>query len=99
MKPHITNLQHQKFCILIEDVLQKLNQIPAAENIQLTEKIAELQNNRQSLEDLYSDYQVKLKQLRGLLGEYEKVQQLSRIHLRKMQLWLKVASNKAFAKA
>ena len=89
MKPHVTNLKHQKFCLLFENVFHKMKGMSLEDNAELTEKMAELRNSREALEDLYSDYQSKLKQLCNLLEEYEKARQSSRIQLRKMQLWLK----------
>lgn len=94
MKPHITNLEHQKFSLLMEDTIKKMEEIPNEEKTEVAEKITELKSNKQTLEEIYSTYQSKLKELRGLLDEYEKVQQLSRIHLRKMQLWLKFTYTK-----
>lgn len=94
MKPHITNLKHRQFVMMIEDAMQKMEEIPSDEKIQMLEKITELKNNRQALEEVYFSYQIKIKELSHLLDEYERVQQASRIHLRKMQLWLKVVYSK-----
>lgn len=94
MKPHITNLTHQNFCKLLEDIIQKMEDIPIEEKIQVTEKITELKSNKNALEEIYANYQFKLKELRNLLDEYERVQQTSRIHLRKMQLWMKFTYGK-----
>lgn len=89
MKPHITNLKHQKFCMLMEDIILKMEDIPKEEKIGVTDKITELKSNKQALETIYSSYQFKLKELSNLLDEYERVQQASRIYLRKTQLWMK----------
>lgn len=89
MKPHITNLVHRKFSLLLEDTIQRIEQIPFDEKSQVLEKITELKNNKRALEEIYSSYQFKLKELSYLLDEYEKTKQVSRINLRKLQLWLK----------
>ena len=89
MKPHITNLKHQQFCNLIESTIQKIEKIPGDEKMQVGEKITELINNKDALEVIYADYQFKLKELSNLLDEYERIQHVSRIRLRKIQLWLK----------
>lgn len=89
MKPHITNLNHKMFSLLIEETIQRMEEIPADEKSQVLEKIAELKNNKQALEEIYSNYQFKLKELSHLLDEYERTKQISRINLRKLQLWLK----------
>jgi len=94
MKPHITNLKHRQFAMLMEDAIQKMEEIPSDEKIQMLEKITELKNNKQALDEIYLNYQFKIKELSRLLDEYERVQQASRIHLRKMQLWLKAACAK-----
>lgn len=94
MKPHITNLKHRQFAMLMEDAIQKMEEIPSDEKIQMVEKITELKNNKQALDEIYFNYQVKIKELSYLLDEYDRVQQVSRIHLRKMQLWLKSACAK-----
>ncbi len=94
MKPHITNLKHRQFAMLMEDAIQKMEEIPSDGKIQMVEKITELKNNKQALDEIYFNYQVKIKELSYLLDEYDRVQQVSRIHLRKMQLWLKSACAK-----
>ena len=73
----------------MEDAIQKMEEIPSDEKAQVLEKMAELKNNKQALEEIYFNYQFKIKELSHLLDEYDKAQQVSRIHLRKMQLWLK----------
>lgn len=95
MKPHITNLKHQQFALLMETTIKKIEELPIDDKIQVLEKLAELKSNRQTMEEIYSTYQLKIKELSLLLDEYDKAQQISRIHLRKMQLWLKFAYNKA----
>lgn len=72
MKPHITNLVHKKFSMLLEDTIQRLEEISIDEKQQLSEKITELKNNKQILEEIYSCYQFKLKELSHLLDDYEK---------------------------
>lgn len=89
MKPHITNLKHQQFSKQIEYSLQKMEEIPDEEKMQVAEKIEELKSNKHALEGIYSSYQLKLKELSNLLDDYERTQHISRIRLRKMQLWLK----------
>src|SRR3954469_22708720 len=89
MKPHITNLKHKKFLMLLEETSQKMAEIANEEKAGVIEKIGELNTKKQALEELYTSYQFKLKELSSLLDEYEKVQQASRIHLRKMQMWVK----------
>lgn len=89
MKPHITNLKHQKYCMLLEETIQKMEVITIDEKIQVLEKITEIKNDKQVLEEIYFNYQFKIKELSHLLDEYEKTQQMSRINLRKLQLWLK----------
>lgn len=89
MKPHVTNFKHKKFSALIDDAIQKMAQITNEEEAGLSEKITQLKTNKQNLEELYESYQTKLKELSQVLDEYERVQQASRVHLRKMQLWLK----------
>lgn len=91
MKPHVTNLKHQQFCSLMENAIQKMEKIPDEEKIQIEEKITALINNKNALQEIYANYQFKLKELSNLLDEYEKTQQVSRIGLRKIQLWLKFA--------
>ncbi len=73
----------------MEGTIQKMTEITNEEKNQVSEKITELKTNKQALEEIYANYQFKLKELCNLLDEYERVQQVSRIHLRKMQLWLK----------
>jgi len=90
MKPHITNLKHKQFAMMMEDAIRKMEEIPPDEKIQMVEKITELKNNKQALDEIYFNYQFKIQELSHLLDEYDRVQQASRIHLRKMQLWLKV---------
>lgn len=90
MKPHITNLTYQRFCALMEETFRKFETIPNENKIQVLEKITELESNKETLEQIYTSYQFKLKELRHLLDEYEKTQRALRIHLRKMQLWLKM---------
>ena len=94
MKPPITNLKHKQFCLLIETVLQNLKDRTSDENDEMSVKMAELETNKQGLEDLYSDYQLKLKQICELLEKYEKLHQSTRIQLRKMQLLLKFKCDK-----
>ena len=94
MKPHITNLIHKKFSLLIEDTIQRMEQIPFDEKTQVLEKITELKNNKQALEEIYTSYQFKLKELSHLLDKYERTKQTSRINLRKLQLWLKFSYTK-----
>lgn len=94
MKPHITNLAHKKFSMLMEDTIRRLEEISIDEKNQLSEKITELKNNKQILEELYSSYQSKLKELSHLLDDYEKTKHTSRINLRKLQLWLKFSYTK-----
>ncbi|WP_026260360.1 hypothetical protein [Segetibacter koreensis] len=94
MKPHITNVKHKKFSMLMEDTIQKLEDIPDLEKKQVSEKIKELKNNKNALEEIYANYQVKLKEVSNLLDNYERTQQTSRIQLRKMQLWLKYTHTK-----
>lgn len=94
MKPHVTNLKHQKFCFMIENTLQKLEKIPNEEKIEVLEKITELKSNKDALDEMYKNYQFKLKELSILLDEYDRLQQMTRIHLRKMQLLLKFTYSK-----
>lgn len=94
MKPPVTNHKHQQFILLLEDNIQKMEEIPKEEKIQIVEKIKELKNNKQVLQDVFVKSQFKLKELSELLDEYEKVQQISRINIRKMQLWLKSTPSK-----
>lgn len=94
MKPHITNFKHQKFKILLENNIQKLEKVPPLQKTEVTEKITELKSNKRALEKIYSNYQLKLKELSKLLEDYEKVQHTSRTNLRKMQLWLKCSCSK-----
>lgn len=94
MKPHITNLTHKKFSMLIEDTIQRLEEKSIDEKDQLSEKITELKNNKQILEEIYSSYQFKLKELSHLLDDYERTKHTSRINLRKLQLRLKFGYNK-----
>ena len=51
MKPHITNLTHKKFAKLIEDTIQRVEEISIDEKHELSEKITELKNNKQILEE------------------------------------------------
>lgn len=94
MKPHITNLEHQKYCMLLKETMQKMEEITADEKNQVLDKITELKNNKQALEEIYFNYQFKIKELSQLLDEYERAKQISRINLRKMQLWHKFTYNK-----
>lgn len=89
MKSHITNLKHQQFFSIMENTIVKMEEIPTNEKIHVLKEITELKNNKNELERIYADYQIKLKELSKLLDDYERVQHVSRIHLRKMQLWLK----------
>lgn len=93
MKPHVTNLKHQKFSLLLEETIKKMEEIPKEDKSHVSEKITELQKNKHELNEIYVAYQIKLKELSTLLDEYDRVQQTSRIHLRKMQLWLKFTYN------
>lgn len=93
MKPHITNFEHQKYCLLLEETILKMEKITIDEKIQVLEKITELKNNKQALEEIYLNYQFKIKELGHLLDEYERAQQISRINLRKLQMWLKYTYN------
>ncbi len=94
MKPHVTNLDHKKFSLLIEETIQRIEEVPIEEKKQVLEKITELKNNKHLIEEIYSDYQLKLKELSHLLDEYERTKQISRINLRKLQLWLKFSYTK-----
>ena len=94
MKPHVTNLDHKKFSLLIGETIQRIEEVPIEEKKQVLEKIIELKNNKHLLEEIYSDYQLKLKELSHLLDEYERTKQISRINLRKLQLWLKFSYTK-----
>lgn len=89
MKPHVTNLQHQKYCMLLEKTIQKMEEITTNEKMQVLEKITALKNNKKALEEIYCNYQFKIKELSNLLDEYERAHQISRINLRKLQMWLK----------
>lgn len=89
MKPHVTNLQHQKYCMLLEKTIQKMEEITTDEKMQVLEKITALKNNKKALEEIYCNYQFKIKELSNLLDEYERAHQISRINLRKLQMWLK----------
>lgn len=95
MKLHVTNHKHQQFILLIDDTLHKIEEKKSVDdNRELTEKITELQNNKLALQELYSNYQFKLKELSTLLDEYTKTQQTTRINLRRIQLWLKFSTVK-----
>ncbi len=89
MKPHITNLIHKKFSMLLEDTIQRMEEISIDEKDQVFQKVTELKDNKQVLEEIYFNYQIKIKELSHLLDEYERTKQISRINLRKLQLWLK----------
>lgn len=94
MKPHITNLNHKKFSLLVKDAIERMEEISVDEKRQVGEKITELENNKQVLEEIYSAYQSKIKELSDLLDDYERTRQMSRINLRKVQLWLKFSYTK-----
>lgn len=94
MKPHTTNQQHQKFSSMLEDYIKKMEEIPNEAKIQVLQKITELQNNKQALDEIYANYQLKLKELGYLLDNYETTQQIARINLRKIQLWFKFTYSK-----
>lgn len=89
MKPHITNLKHQQFCKLMEKAIQEIEKMPDEQKMQVREKAAELINDKDALEGIYADYQFKLKELSHILDQYDRKQHVSRINLRKMQLWLR----------
>ncbi len=78
----------------MEAAIEKMEEIPDEEKADIASKISELKNNRQTLERTYREYQLKLKELSQLLDEYDKSQQISRINLRKAQLWLKFSYRK-----
>lgn len=80
--------------MMMEDIIQKLKEISNEEKVDVSEKITELTKNKQLLDEIYAEYQFKLKELVNLLDDYDKSQQISRIHLRKMQLWLKLTYSK-----
>lgn len=94
MKPHVTNYKHQKFSLLIKETIQKMEEIRDEEKIQLSEKITDLKRNKQALDEIYANYQLKLKELSNLLEDYEKTQQISKINLRIIQRGLKFAYTK-----
>ncbi|MEJ7680258.1 MAG: hypothetical protein WKG06_20870 [Segetibacter sp.] len=89
MKHHITNFEHQKYCMRMEETIQKIEKLTVEEKNQVFEKITEFKSNKLALEETYLTYQLKIKELSGLLDEYERIQQLSRINLRKLQTWMK----------
>lgn len=94
MKPHITNHQHQQFTLILEDYIKKMEEIPNEAKIQVAQKITELKNNKQALDEVYINYQLKLKELSFLLDDYETTHQIARINLRKIQLWFKFTYSK-----
>ncbi len=46
MKPHVTNLDHKKFSLLIGETIQRIEEVPIEEKKQVLEKIIELKNNK-----------------------------------------------------
>ena len=78
----------------IEAIIEKMEEITPDEKIDVLEKISELKSNKESLDEIYANYQCKLKELSNLLDEYDNIQQASRIRLRKMQLLLKFTYSK-----
>ena len=76
--------------MIIEQHIKKMEEVPDKGEINVLLKIAELKRNKQTLENIYLQYQLKLKELSYLLDEYETAHQISRINLRKIQLWLKL---------
>lgn len=94
MKSHVTNHTHQQFIVLLNENIQKMQEIPHEKNIQVSQKITELNSNKQALEETYANYQLKLKELSNLLDDYETTKQVARINLRKIQLWLKFTYSK-----
>ena len=78
----------------IEAIIEKMEEITGKEKIDVLEKISELKSSKESLDEIYANYQFKLKELSNLLDEYDNVQQASRIRLRKMQLLLKFTYSK-----
>ncbi len=75
--------------MLLEDTIQRMEEISIDEKDQVFQKVTELKDNKQVLEEIYFNYQIKIKELSHLLDEYERTKQISRINLRKLQLWLK----------
>ena len=94
MKPHVTNFTHQNFILLLENNIHKMEEIPNEQKSAVLEKIAELKNNKDALEEIYTNYQLKLKELSNLLDDYEKTHRNLRTNLRKVQLWLKCSYSK-----
>ncbi len=94
MKLHVTNHTHRKFIVLLDENIQKMQEIPNEKKIQVSQKITELKSNKQALEEIYANYQLKLKELSNLSDDYETTKQVARINLRKIQMWFKFTYSK-----
>lgn len=53
----------------MEDAIQKMEEIPDEETVPVSEKITELKGNKKALKEIYTNYQLKLKELSNLLDE------------------------------
>jgi hypothetical protein len=79
--PHISPTQHRNFSA---HVSEKLDQLKAAGTWDNEGK--DLQDSQETMQDYFERYQVKVKELRELVEQYEELKKQTRILLRKAHL-------------